>query len=60
MTEALVAKKQETQSQLLSVGDLDPPMITLLGSLNDDQGTNGLGLAAEGPQTIHAIPYNGI
>ena len=61
MTETLVAMKQETQSQPPSVGDLDPPMITLLGSLDDDQGAYGLGLDAESPKApVLVILYNGI
>lgn len=42
------------------LGDLEAPGITELGSLDDDQGTEGLGLDAGAPKPILAIIYNGI
>lgn len=57
MTQLLTAERQEKSSQ---VGDLDAPRMTLLGSLDDGQGSDGLQLDAERPEPFLAIIYNGI
>lgn len=59
MTQTLIAGKQERRSASLSVGELDAPRITPLGSLDDNQGESGLGLD-ENPKPLLAIIYNGI
>jgi hypothetical protein len=60
VTQGLIAEQQERQSQPLPVGNLDAPRITPLGSLDDDRGTNGLGIEVEPPKPVLAIIYNGI
>lgn len=57
MTQVLITQHQETESR---IGDLDVPQITLLGSLDDEKETSGLGLDAASPKPIMAIIYNGI
>jgi hypothetical protein len=52
-----------TQTDLaepLSVGNIEAPRITPLGSLDDDQGVTGMGLENQTPKPIMAIIYNGI
>ena len=58
MNQTHVAAPVQFKSPL--VGKLDAPKITLLGSLDDDQGTSGLGLEAQSPKPFLAIIYAGI
>ncbi|MHA6885927.1 hypothetical protein [Ralstonia pseudosolanacearum] len=60
MTQAPIADTQHVQSRPAFVGDLEAPKLTLLGSLDDDQGTEGFGLEASAPKPVMAIIYNGI
>lgn len=61
MVQALVAEHDtehpQEQIQPLSVGDLDAPRITLLGSLDADRGTDEMGFV-ETP--IMKILYSGV
>jgi hypothetical protein len=57
MNQTIVAQ-QDVQPRTLSVGDLDAPRIHLLGSLDDEQGLNGLASQSQTP--LEAIIYNGI
>lgn len=41
------------------IGSLEAPSITLLGSLDDGQGTNGIMLDGASPKPVLAIIYNG-
>ncbi len=41
------------------VGEFDAPMITMLGSLDDDHGTSGFDLEGQSPKPIMAIIYAG-
>lgn len=43
-----------------SVGNLEAPVITLLGSMDADQGVDGMALETESPRPFLAIIYNGI
>ncbi|WP_198139630.1 hypothetical protein [Ralstonia sp. A12] len=43
-----------------SEGTVEIPTITLLGSLDDSQGTIGLGLNAVSTKPVFAIIYNGL
>ncbi|AXV79841.1 MULTISPECIES: hypothetical protein [Ralstonia solanacearum species complex] len=60
MTQALIADTQDTQARPAFVGDLEAPKLTLLGSLDDDQGTQGLDLETRVPKPLMAIIYSGI
>lgn len=60
MTQTQIATQPKMQIQLSMVGSLDAPKITLLGSLDDDQGTSGLKLEAQSPKPFLAIIYTGI
>lgn len=60
MTQTLIAGGQKSDSRLLSVGALEAPRITPLGSLDDDHGTDGIGLGTDSPKPLLAIIYNGI
>lgn len=51
---------QQALLQPAFVGELDAPRITMLGSLDDDQGTSGLALEAQAPKPFLAIIYAGI
>ncbi|MDA8455739.1 hypothetical protein M4R22_13280 [Acidovorax sp. GBBC 3334] len=42
------------------VGQLEAPRITLLGSLDDAQGTGGMALEGQDPKPFLAIIYTGI
>ncbi|WCM93304.1 hypothetical protein M5C99_00795 [Acidovorax sp. NCPPB 2350] len=42
------------------VGQLEAPRITLLGSLDDTQGTGGMALEGQSPKPFLAIIYTGI
>lgn len=55
MTQALV---REHEAPL--IGSLEAPSITFLGSLDDDQGTEGLGIETDQPKPVLAIIYPGI
>ncbi|MDT7843399.1 hypothetical protein [Streptomyces justiciae] len=43
----------------LMVGSLEAPAVTLLGSLDDGQGANGIVLDGASPKPVLAIIYNG-
>ncbi|MFJ9630728.1 hypothetical protein ACIQPR_39950 [Streptomyces sp. NPDC091280] len=43
-----------------SVGNLEFPMITPVGVLDDEQGVSGMGLEDQTPKPLVAIIYNGI
>ncbi|MEF9387930.1 hypothetical protein ACQUJT_14915 [Ralstonia pseudosolanacearum] len=60
MTQASIADTQNVQSRPAFVGDLEAPKLTLLGSLDDDQGTEGFGLETNAPKPLMSIIYNGI
>ncbi|MHA6910408.1 hypothetical protein ACQUJS_18600 [Ralstonia pseudosolanacearum] len=60
MTQAPIADTQHVQSPPAFVGDLEAPKLTLLGSLDDDQGTEAFGLETNVPKPVMAILYNGI
>ncbi|MDC6179154.1 hypothetical protein [Ralstonia solanacearum] len=53
-----VVERQELSQA--SAGAVEVPAITLLGSLDDSQGTTDLSLAAVSSKPIFAIIYNGI
>ena len=50
---------QHLDIQARSLGKLEQPKITLLGSLDDAQGTAAMGLTSEAPKVFLAIIYNG-
>lgn len=58
MTQTHIAAQKKMQFQPSLVGELDAPSINLLGSLDDDQGTSGLGLEASNPKVFFAVIYN--
>ncbi|MHA6912900.1 hypothetical protein ACQUJO_07155 [Ralstonia pseudosolanacearum] len=60
MTQAPIADTQHVQSRPAFVGDLEAPKLTLLGLLDDDQGTEGFGLETNVPKPVMVILYNGI
>lgn len=60
MAQAHIAAQQKMQSKAPLKVNFDAPKITLLGSLDDDQGTSGLGIEAQSPKPFLAIIYNGI
>jgi hypothetical protein len=56
----LITQQPEAPSQTSDVGRLEAPQITLLGSLDDSQGTVGIGLNTASSKPIFGIIYNGI
>lgn len=60
MTQALAIENDEMTSRAWSVENLEAPSITVLGSLDDDQETNGLGLDPSRPKPLLAIIYSGV
>ena len=54
-----ITQQPEAQTQGAAVGNLEAPSITSLGSLDDSQGTAGLGLSAVSMTPVFAIIYNG-
>jgi hypothetical protein len=60
MIQTICEEQQNMYPQSLSVGNLEFPRISQLGSLDDEQGVNGLGLKDETPKPVLAIIYNGI
>lgn len=60
MNQTHIAAQQRAPFRSGFVGELDAPCITMLGSLDDDQGTGGLELEAQSPKPFLAIIYAGI
>ncbi|MHA6844580.1 hypothetical protein [Ralstonia syzygii] len=60
MTQAPIADTQDMQPRPAFLGDFEAPKLTLLGSLDDDQGTQGLDLEMHVPKPLMAIIYSGI
>lgn len=60
MNQTQIATQRKVQFQSAMLGSLEAPKITLLGSLDDDQGTSGLKLEAQSPKPFLAIIYTGI
>lgn len=54
-----ITQQPEAQTQRATVGNLEAPSITSLGSLDDSQGTTGVGLSAVSMTPVFAIIYNG-
>lgn len=54
-----ITQQPATQPQKSTVGNLEIPSITSLGSLDDSQGTAGVGLSAVSMTPVFAIIYNG-